>query len=318
MRLITAAEVERLLPMPAAIAAMRSAMVQVSRGETMLPLRQFMAIPGAPGKMAVMPGHIAHPPRFGIKTVSKFSNAAQSHVGTVQLYDATDGTLLSIIEGGTLTAIRTAAASALATDALARADSHSLAILGTGEQARRHAEAIAAVRPLTDIRVWGRSLANAEALARRLGPHVRAVETVDEAVAGADIVCTTTPSAVPILFGADIGPGVHLNLVGSAIPSTAEVDSTLVAKARFYGDFAEATRAQAGELRAAIADGSVGEDHLLGEIGAVLLGTLEGRRSDNDITIYKSLGVTAQDLAAADAVLEAAIAAGLGLDIALA
>jgi ornithine cyclodeaminase/alanine dehydrogenase-like protein (mu-crystallin family) len=317
MRLITAAEVERLLPMPAAIAAMRSAMLQVSRGETVLPLRHFMAIPHAPGKMAVMPGYIAHPPRFGIKTVSKFSNSAQSHVGTVQLYDATDGALLAIIEGGSLTAIRTAAASALATDALARADSRHLAILGTGEQARRHAVAVAAVRPLSRITIWGRDPAKAVALAATL-PNAMAAATLADAVADADIICTTTPAAEPILFGADVRPGTHLNLVGSAIPSTAEVDNTLVAMSRFYCDYAEAARAQAGELRRAIAAGVVGVEHLLGEIGAVLGGTLEGRRSAADVTVYKSLGVTAQDLAAADTVLTAAITQGLGLSLELA
>jgi ornithine cyclodeaminase len=168
MLLVTAAEIETLFPMDRAIAAARSAMRQVSSGDTLLPLRQFLAIPDAPGKMAVMPGYIAHPPRFGLKTVSKFTNAAHSHVGTVQLYDATNGQLLAIIEGGTLTAIRTAAASALATDLLARPDSHRLAILGTGEQARRHIEAMAAVRPISQIRIWGRNARNAEALAATL------------------------------------------------------------------------------------------------------------------------------------------------------
>jgi ornithine cyclodeaminase len=323
MLILNAAEVEALFPMDAAIAAMKSAMMQVSSGETLLPLRQFLVMPGlgdgpSPGKMAVMPGYIARPPRFGLKTVSKFSNAAQSHVGTVQLYDAADGQLLAIIEGGTLTAIRTAAASALATDVLARAESETLAILGTGEQARRHGEAMAAVRPIRRIRIWGRDRAKAEALAESLGPHASAAASVREAVADADIVCTTTPAAQPILLGADVRAGTHVNLVGSAIPTAAEVDPALVAMSRFYGDYEPATRAQGGEWRAALAAGVVGEDHLLGEIGSVLLGRLEGRRAADEVTVYKSLGVTAQDLAAADAILEAALAQGLGVRMALA
>ncbi len=321
MLLVTAAEIETLFPMDRAIAAARSAMRQVSSGDTLLPLRQFLAIPDAPGKMAVMPGYIAHPPRFGLKTVSKFTNAAHSHVGTVQLYDATNGQLLAIIEGGTLTAIRTAAASALATDLLARPDSHHLAILGTGEQARRHIEAMAAVRPISQIRIWGRNARNAEALAATLRnadmPAIVAA-TVAEAVADADIVCTTTAAATPILHGQHVRPGTHVNLVGSAIPTTAEADTALVAMSQFYGDYRAATLAQAGEFRNAIAAGLITADHLIGEIGELILGRIPGRQDDTAITLYKSLGVTAQDLTAADAILEAARAHGMGQEINLA
>ncbi len=321
MLLVTAAEIETLFPMDRAIAAARSAMRQVSSGDTLLPLRQFLAIPDAPGKMAVMPGYIAHPPRFGLKTVSKFTNAAHSHVGTVQLYDATNGQLLAIIEGGTLTAIRTAAASALATDLLARPDSHRLAILGTGEQARRHIEAMAAVRPISQIRIWGRNARNAEALAATLRnadmPAIVAA-TVAEAVADADIICTTTAAATPILHGQHVRPGTHVNLVGSAIPTTAEADTALVAMSQFYGDYRAATLAQAGEFRNAIASGLITADHLIGEIGELILGRIPGRQDDTAITLYKSLGVTAQDLTAADAILEAARAHGMGHEINLA
>jgi ornithine cyclodeaminase len=321
MLLVTAAEIETLFPMDRAIAAARSAMRQVSSGDTLLPLRQFLAIPDAPGKMAVMPGYIAHPPRFGLKTVSKFTNAAHSHVGTVQLYDATNGQLLAIIEGGTLTAIRTAAASALATDLLARPDSHHLAILGTGEQARRHIEAMAAVRPISQIRIWGRNARNAEALAATLRnadmPAIVAA-TVAEAVADADIICTTTAAATPILHGQHVRPGTHVNLVGSAIPTTAEADTALVAMSQFYGDYRAATLAQAGEFRNAIAAGLITADHLIGEIGELILGRIPGRQDDTAITLYKSLGVTAQDLTAADAILEAARAHGMGQEINLA
>lgn len=321
MLLVTAAEIETLFPMDRAIAAARSAMRQVSSGDTLLPLRQFLAIPDAPGKMAVMPGYIAHPPRFGLKTVSKFTNAAHSHVGTVQLYDATNGQLLAIIEGGTLTAIRTAAASALATDLLARPDSHRLAILGTGEQARRHIEAMAAVRPISQIRIWGRNARNAEALAATLRnadmPAIVAA-TVAEAVADADIICTTTAAATPILHGQHVRPGTHVNLVGSAIPTTAEADTALVAMSQFYGDYRAATLAQAGEFHNAIAAGLITADHLIGEIGELILGRIPCRQDDTAITLYKSLGVTAQDLTAADAILEAARAHGMGHEINLA
>ena len=259
MLVITAAEVEALLSMPRAIAAMRDAMMQVSAGRTVLPLRQFMAIPDAPGKLAVMPGYLADPPLFGVKTVAKYrhppGSPQGSHVGVLQLFDATTGLLLAIIEGGSLTAIRTAAASALATDVLARLESSRLAILGTGEQARRHVIAMAAVRPITEVRVWGRSLANASAFAEALDLPARACADVGEAVADADIICTTTPAVDPILFGAMVAPGTHINLVGSAIADTAEADAALVAQSEFFVDYRVAALAQAGELRRAIAAG---------------------------------------------------------------
>ena len=322
MLVITAAEVEALLSMPRAIAAMRDAMMQVSAGRTVLPLRQFMAIPDAPGKLAVMPGYLADPPLFGVKTVAKYRHPPGSphgsHVGVLQLFDATTGLLLAIIEGGSLTAIRTAAASALATDVLARPEASRLAILGTGEQARRHVIAMAAVRPITEVRVWGRSLANASAFAEALDLPARACADVGEAVADADIICTTTPAVDPILFGAMVAPGTHINLVGSAIADTAEADAALVAQSEFFVDYRVAALAQAGELRRAIAAGQVGPDHIRGEIGEVLIDTAPGRSRAAAITVYKSLGVTAQDLAAGAVVFAAARAGGSGHHIALA
>jgi len=321
MLIISAVEVEALLPMPRAIAAMRDVMMQVSAGRTVLPLRQFMAIPDAPGKLAVMPGYIADPPLFGVKTVAKYSHPPGSphgsHVGVVQLFDAVTGLLLAIIEGGSLTAIRTAAASALATDVLARPQASRLAILGTGEQARRHVMAMAAVRPVTEVRVWGRSFARATAFADALDLPARACPDVAAAVADADIICTTTPAVDPILFGAMVAPGTHINLVGSAIPATAEADSALVARAEFTVDFREAALAQAGELRRAIAEALVGPAHIRAEIGEILLGTAPGRSSAAAITIYKSLGVTAQDLAAGAVVLAGARETGQGREMLL-
>jgi ornithine cyclodeaminase/alanine dehydrogenase-like protein (mu-crystallin family) len=321
MLVITAAEVEALLPMPAAIEVMRRAMIQVSERRTVLPLRQFMAIPDAPGKLAVMPGYIADPPVFGVKTVAKYTHPPGSplgsHVGMVQLFDAETGLLLAVIEGGTLTAIRTAAASALATDTLARPGACRLAIIGTGEQARRHVTAMAAVRPIAHVSVWGRNPAHALSFAASLDLPARVAATVESAVADADIICTTTPATEPILFGAALRPGSHVNLVGSAIPTTAEADVALVARSEFYVDYREAALAQAGELRNAIAAGAVTADHVRGEIGEVLLGLAPGRSDAAAITVYKSLGVTAQDLAAGAHVLDAARAQGLGRAISL-
>jgi ornithine cyclodeaminase len=309
MLILDHADVERLLTLPLCIEAMRSAMRQVSRGETVLPLRQFMAIPERDGKMGLMPGYIAHPPRFGVKVVSKFVGAAKSHVGAVMLFDAETGTALALIEGGSLTAIRTAAASALATDLLARADATRLLVCGAGEQARWHIRALREVRPLSRVTVWARDPAKARAFAESEG--IAAAADLERAAAAADMVCTTTSAAEPYLKGAWLRPGQHLIVVGSAIPTTAEVDVEAVARSRFFVDYRTAALAQAGELRRAIEAGVVGEEHIAAEIGAVLDGAA-GRTTDTDITLYKSLGVTAQDLVAADALVEAANAAGAG------
>ena len=313
MRIITASQVEALLPMADCIALMRHAMALVSSGGTVLPLRQFVAIPGGTGKLAVMPGYIADPASFGVKLVSKFTRSADSphgsHVGAVMLFDAEEGIPHALIDGATLTAIRTAAASALATDILARPDARRLLVTGTGEQARRHVAAIRAVRHLESVTIWGRNAAHAEALAAETGGNVG--RDLDRAVGDADIICTTTSATTPYLRGAALSAGVHVNLVGAAVATNSEADSEVVRRSRFFVDSRPAAMAAAGELL----DAGAGEGHIAGEIGEVLLGRCEGRRSSVEITVYKSLGLIAQDLVAAHAVWRAAEAAGAGIEV---
>jgi ornithine cyclodeaminase/alanine dehydrogenase-like protein (mu-crystallin family) len=284
-------------------------MRQVSAGETLLPLRHFLSIPGGEGKMVVMPGYVAEPASFGVKFVSKFPRAAGdrhgTHVGAVMICGADDGLPLALIDGATVTAIRTAATSALATDVLARPDARSLLILGAGEQARRHVEALRHVRRFERIAIWSRSRASAAALAREVGAEV--ADDLDAAVGDADVICTTTSSTTPVLHGATLSPGCHVNLVGAALASSAEADAEVVRRSRFFVDY----RAAAGELL----DSGLGEGHIAGEIGEVLLGRVAGRSSADDITVYKSLGVTAQDLVAAHAVWAAAVAEDIGVEI---
>lgn len=307
MLLVSRSAVERHLPLPVCIELMHAAMVAASRGETTQPVRQFLPIPGAPGKMAIMPGTMADPACFGIKLVCKYQrppgDPLGSHVGMVMLFDSERGVPLAMIEGSSLTAIRTAAASGLATDQLARRDASRLAIIGTGEQAMRHALAMRAVRPIAHITVWGRDAARAEAfckaLATQTGLPVERAETTTAAVAEADIICTTTAAGEPVLMGGDLRAGQHLNLVGAAIPTAAEIDDAAVARARFFVDLRAAAMAAAGELLGAIERGVVGPGHIVGEIGEVAQGTIPGRTAPEDITIYKSLGIAAQDLAAA-------------------
>ena len=320
MRIVTRSEVERLLPVDRCVAVMRRAMEATSAGDATLPIRQFMAVPGAPGKLALMPGTLGDPACFGIKLVCKYDRPAGdplgTHVGMMLLFDSAKGVPLAMIEGSSLTAIRTSAASALATDLLARKDATRLAVLGNGEQALRHIVAMRAVRAIDDVRVWGRDGDRARHFATQAtevsGVAVTACASVASAVAGADIVCTTTSATAPILTGAHLEPGMHVNLVGSAIPTTAEIDTAGVARGRFYVDYRPAAMAAAGELLAAIEAGVVTAAHILGEIGEVSTGAVAGRQSDRDITIFKSLGVASQDLAAAHAVWEAAETTGSG------
>lgn len=323
MRILTASDVARLLPYSTCIGAMRDAMRLTSERAVVLPLRQFMNVPGTQGKLGLMPGYLSDPAGFGVKIVSKFPRAPGaahgSHVGAVLLFDADEGLPLALLDGGMLTAIRTASTTAMATDVLARADAKSLLLVGCGEEAEHHLAALREVRAFESIRVWGRDAGRATAFASRMSSrHGRRVEPVADlasAVAAADVLCTVTSAPTPILRGEWLAPGQHVNLVGSAVATTAEADGEVVRRSRFFVDYREAAMAAAGELLNAIRDGIVAAEHVRGEIGDVLLGRVAGRESAADITVYKSLGVTSQDLAAAHQVYTAAIAQGVGLDV---
>jgi ornithine cyclodeaminase/alanine dehydrogenase-like protein (mu-crystallin family) len=325
MRIIARSDVERLLPVSACVEIMRGAMIATSRRDVTLPIRQFMPVPDTTGKLAIMPGTLGDPACFGIKLVCKYDRPHDdplgTHVGMVLLFDSVKGIPLAMIEGSSLTSIRTSAASALATDLLARPDATKLAIIGNGEQARRHLAAMRAVRAISSVTVWGRDPERtqhfADEMANTYQIDVTACATAAQAVMDADIICTTTSAKSPVLMGAEIPAGAHLNLVGSAIPTTAEVDDEAVRRSRFFVDYREAAMAAAGELLHAIESGVVTADHIAGEIGQVADGSVRGRRSDSEITIYKSLGVASQDLAAAHAVWSMAEAEDAGAKIEL-
>jgi ornithine cyclodeaminase/alanine dehydrogenase-like protein (mu-crystallin family) len=297
---VSAEEVARLLPYEECVPLMREAMIALSQGRTRQLLRGIVDLPEGRA-FGVMPGAMLDDGAFGAKLVSvypdNFAKGGRSHQGVVVLFDPDTGAPSAILEAGEITAIRTAAASAAATDALARADARRLAILGYGEQARRHVEAIGCVRPIERIAVWGRSPDKARAFADRVGGE--AFETVAGAVAEADIVCTVTAAAEPILLSQWVPDGAHVNAVGSSRAGPAEIDNALVARARFFADHRDGVLAQGAEYIRAREAGLIGDDHLLGEIGEVMAGRIEGRRTDADVTIYKSLGSIVQDLAAA-------------------
>jgi ornithine cyclodeaminase len=254
-----------------------------------------------------MPGALGATAAFGAKLISvfhgNFARGIQSHQGLVILFDPESGAPVCVLDAGEITAIRTAAASAVATNALARQNSRRLALLGYGEQAATHARAIAKVRNLESIVVWGRSPARAQKFAERMHSElaipVTVAADVRAAVANADIICTLTSATSPILQGDWVRPGTHLNLVGSSYAGATEVDNTLVVRSRFIADSREGVLNQGAEFLRAKAAGLISDDHIVAEIGQVLAGDVEGRRSPEEITVYKSLGHVVQDLASA-------------------
>jgi ornithine cyclodeaminase len=295
-------------------------MIALSEGRAVVPLRSVMAMPDARGMLGIMPGSLADPECFGVKLVSLMPHNQpprySSHLGLVLLFESEHGCPVAILDAAEITAIRTAAASGLATRLLARPDAGDLAILGAGEQARSHLEAMLAVRPLRRIRVWARDRGKAEVFAETEGSrHGVAIETaaaVLEAVEGADIICTLTKAREPILFGDWISRGAHLNVVGSSIASAAEVDTVAVVQSRFFVDCRNSTVNEGGEYLRALRSGAITAAHIAAEIGEVANATKPGRSSPEEVTLYKSLGVAPQDLASAHYVLEKAQAAGIG------
>lgn len=306
MRILGQDDVRRHLTFDVCIPLMREAMTSLSRGETRQPLRSIVHL-DAGRAFGVMPGALSGGGVFGAKLVSvypdNFERGAPSHQGAVMLFDPQTGALAALVHAGEVTRIRTAAASAAATDALARPEASVLTVLGYGEQAAAHVEAISRVRLLTEVRVWGRSFERAEAFAARMADlvevEVRGVATVSEAARDADILCTTTASVEPVLLSEAVADGAHVNLVGSSYAGPVEVDSALVGRGRYFADHAEGVRAQGSEFRVAKAEGVIDDQHLLGEIGQVFSGDLIGRVGARDVTLYKSLGHVVQDLAAA-------------------
>ena len=301
-----AARVEELLDYPGCIEAMRRAMIALSSGERPQPLRQIFTV-GKDQMFGTMPGELAALSTFGAKLISVFDDPDRPgrtrHQGVVVAYDGETGAVTCIADAEPITKIRTACATAAATDALARADAEVLTIFGTGLQAESHLKALPLVRPFREILLWGQTAEKACDLAGRmseeLGREILPVSDGQEAAARADVICTVTSSAQPILLSEWVKPGAHVNLVGSSYLGPVEVDTALVARARYVADYRPGVLAQGAELAAARNAGLVDDTHVIGEIGDVLAGRVQARENDSQVTIYKSLGHVVQDLAAA-------------------
>ena len=300
-------DVTRLLPMDECIEIMEQALATLARGDGIQPLRTCTWLPDRSGLLGLMPGYLGEPRTLGIKIVTVFpgnhGTELDAHQGAVLLFDTADGRLLAVMDATEITGIRTAAVSAVATRHLARADASDLAILGSGTQAWSHLEAMLAVRPVRRIRVWSRNPDSAARFARRAAAErattVEPAPSVWEAVAGADIICTTTSSHEPVLEGDWLTPGVHINAVGACLATARELDTEAVRRSRLFVDRRESALNEAGDILIPISEGSLGEDHILGELGEVITGDVPGRADDGDITLFKSLGIAVEDLAAA-------------------
>ena len=314
IRVLRSADVHSLLPMGECIDLMHRTMSAVSEGRVVLPLRSVLVMPGELGMMGNMPGYLGEPECFGVKLVSLIPRNKppqySSHLGIVLLFEVEHGQPVAMLDAAEITAIRTAAASGLATRLLAKPEASDLAILGAGEQASSHLAAMLCVRKLRRIRVWGRDEDKAAAFALTEGAKhkvtIEVVSTPREAVTGADIICTVTKARDPILLGEWIEPGAHLNVVGSSISTTAEIDTPAVVKSRFFVDYRSSTITEGGEYLRALRAGAITPEHILGEIGEVANGSKTGRTSPGDVTLYKSLGIAPQDLASAHYVLQKA------------
>jgi ornithine cyclodeaminase/alanine dehydrogenase-like protein (mu-crystallin family) len=323
MRIITEAEVPGLLPMDECMDVMASALATLARGGAILPLRPLMRIPQKAGILGMMPAYMDTPDAMGVKVITVFNGnhgtEYDSHQGVVLLFEADHGSIVAVIDASSVTAIRTAAVSGVATRLLARTDASDLCILGSGVQARTHLEAMLVARPVTRVRVWSRNASSARDFARveskRHGIVVEAIESAQQAVDGADIICTTTSSREPVLEGEWITPGAHINAVGSSTPTARELDSAAVARAKLFVDRRESTLNEAGDFLIPKSEGLIGDAHIHAELGEILLGTQKGRESDDEITLFKSLGLAVEDVAAAHHIYARAVERGVGTSV---
>ena len=310
-------EVEELLDVAGCIEAMAEALSSLARGEVYQPLRPIVRPPGEPTLLGLMPVHRGGArPMYGLKTVcivpDNPSRGLDSHQGTVTLYDGETGRTAAVLNAAPITAIRTAACSALATRTLARQDARELAVVGAGHQARAHLRALPAVRAFERIRIVSRSRAGAEALAAQV-PGAEAVVTAEEAVRGADVVVTATSSPEPVVRREWLKPGVHVNAVGSCFPTARELDSATVAASSFFVDRRESAEHEAGDYLLALEEGAIGPGHIRAELGEVLIGAKEGRTAPDGITVYESLGLAVEDLFAAEYLVRRARETGRGM-----
>ena len=306
MRHLQAAEVFASLTMERCIPLMRQALSDLAAGKCIQPQRSIFFLPHG-NSFAWMPAYLGDGDYFGAKVLTAFAcnlgTEYPSHMGDILLYESTHGCPVGMVDATSVTQIRTGAVSGAATDALARPDSTRLAIIGAGAQGRSHLEAMLLVRPIREVRIYDLNPAGTERflrdmapLAQRHGAVLRAASSPREAVEGADIICTVTPSKEPFLEREWVSPGAHINAVGTFSPTTREVTSALVAVSRFYADYKPACEVECGEYLIPLQEGLISESHIVGSIGDLFLGRVPGRQSETEITLFDALGLAVEDV----------------------
>jgi len=326
MLVLSRSQIEQLLPMADCIEAMAAALVELAAGDSLQPLRQVHWLPDRRGGLGLMPGFLAASAALGVKAITVFAqppgSTLPSHQGGVLLFDAATGAPEALLEAGALTEIRTAAVSAVATDRLARPDARTLTLFGAGTQARTHLEALLRVRPIERVRIWNRCRSRAERFAREEGRrHGVPIEVADDpstAIAGSDIACTLTAAREPFFGPELLAPGLHVNAVGASVPAFRELSPEVVPRVTLFTDRRESLANEAWEYIEARRTGQIPADHVAVELGEVLTGAHPGRRTRHEVTLFRSLGLAIEDLAAARRAVRRARERGVGTEVELA
>ncbi len=323
MRVLTLsnADIHAALSPAACEQAMAGVLAARARGDAFNPLRTVTVPPGAAGFIGLMPAYASAPAAFGLKAICLIpgnpARGLDAHQGTVTLYDGDTGMPTAILNASAITEIRTAAVTAVATRALARDGARVLGMLGAGVQARSHLVALADLRPWDEVRVYAPTTAHAEAL-RDVRPDLTVAASAAEAVQGADVVVVATSAKRPVLEHGWLAAGVHVNAVGASSPTAWEIEPATVAAAALFCDSRESVRNEAGEFKLAVEEGLIaGEEHIRAELGEVVAGSHPGRGGDEELTLFRSLGIGVEDLAAAQVAVQSARRQGLGTEVEL-
>jgi alanine dehydrogenase len=320
--ILTEDDVKAVLTMDDLITTMERALAEFSAGRVVQPLRTVLLVGADKAYFGVMPAYIPSLPAVGTKMVTVFASNAQrglpSHLANITLLDPETGGTIAVMDGRFITEARTAAVSAVSVKHLARQDASVLALLGSGVQARSHLEAIARVRPLEEVRVWSRTAERRNAFVRETEPHtgarIIASNSAQEAADGADIIVLVTASREPVLQSEWVADGTHICAIGACRPDQREMAAALVARSTLYVDSREGALAEAGDIVLAIMDGAIGSNHIAGELGELVTGNVRNL-ARGGVTIFKSLGMAVEDVAAAHLALTKARQAGRGREI---
>ncbi|HEU4344295.1 MAG TPA: ornithine cyclodeaminase family protein [Candidatus Binatia bacterium] len=323
MLVLSEREVQSLIEIPQLIAALEQAHVQYSTGKAVMPVRLVVPLPQIQGRITSMPGYLEENKALGMKVVTFFQNNPQQHLpailATILLFSAETGKIMAVMDGSYITAIRTACASAMATQVLANPDTQVLGILGAGVQAKAHIEALCRVRKPTQVKVYspsGTSGSNVKKeLESTIGVPIEVAVSAEAAVREADVIVTVTSAKDPVLRLDWLKRGAHLNAVGSHRPDSREIDGATLAGSKLVVDSREAIRAECGDILLAIKENRISETDIHAEIGEVLAGIRPGRTNENEITLYKSVGIAVQDVATAHLVYQKALETNVGTNV---